>query len=128
MLTDFWAVLGNSTLWESFAHTVLAALRDRGASWCSGSAAGEAWLETTRRDRLPASGPACAAAFAAGSRAVTSVTGDTQARLMDSQQPMKMAAAEAVYRHQQRRQFLLLTIGNLYGQPIFQIRIPHLLA
>jgi cytochrome bd ubiquinol oxidase subunit I len=56
------------------------------------------------------------------------VTGDIQARLMDSQQPMKMAAAEAVYRTQSGASFSLLTIGNLSGQPIFQIRIPHLLS
>jgi cytochrome d ubiquinol oxidase subunit I len=47
---------------------------------------------------------------------------------MDSQQPMKMAAAEAVYRTQSGASFSLLTIGNLSGQPIFQIRIPHLLS
>ena len=41
---------------------------------------------------------------------------------------MKMAAAEAVYRTQAGASFSLLTIGNLSGQPIFQIRIPHLLS
>jgi len=56
------------------------------------------------------------------------VTGDLQARLMDTQQPMKMAAAEAVYRTQAGASFSLLTIGNLSGQPVFQIRIPHLLS
>ena len=33
------------------------------------------------------------------------VTGDIQARLMDTQQPMKMAAAEAVYRTQNGASF-----------------------
>jgi hypothetical protein len=56
------------------------------------------------------------------------VTGDLQARLMDTQQPMKMAAAEAVYRTQAGASFSLLTIGNLSGQPVFQTRIPHLLS
>ncbi len=56
------------------------------------------------------------------------VTGDIQARLMDTQQPMKMAAAEAVYKTQSGASFSLLTIGNLSGQPIFQIRVPHLLS
>jgi cytochrome bd ubiquinol oxidase subunit I len=41
---------------------------------------------------------------------------------------MKMAAAEAVYRTQSGASFSLITIGNLSGQPIFQIRIPHLLS
>ena len=56
------------------------------------------------------------------------VTGDIQARLMDTQQPMKMAAAEAVYQTSNGASFSLLTIGNLSGQPVFQIRIPHLLS
>jgi cytochrome d ubiquinol oxidase subunit I len=56
------------------------------------------------------------------------VTGDIQARLMDSQQPMKMAAAEAVYKTSNGASFSLLTIGNLSGQPVFQIRVPHLLS
>ena len=41
---------------------------------------------------------------------------------------MKMAAAEAVYRTQNGASFSLLTIGNLSGQRIFQIRISHLLS
>jgi cytochrome d ubiquinol oxidase subunit I len=47
---------------------------------------------------------------------------------MDVQQPMKMAAAEALYNTQNGASFSLLTIGNLSGQPIFQIRVPHLLS
>jgi cytochrome d ubiquinol oxidase subunit I len=66
----------------------------------------------------------CSAKLAAGVALVGTVlvivTGDLQARLMDSQQPMKMAAAEAVCRTQSGASFSLLTIGNLSGQPIFQ--------
>jgi len=39
-----------------------------------------------------------------------------------------MAAAEALYNTQSGASFSLLTIGNLSGQPIFQIRVPHLLS
>lgn len=41
---------------------------------------------------------------------------------------MKMAAAEALYNTQKGASFSLFTIGNLSGQPRFQIRIPHLLS
>jgi cytochrome d ubiquinol oxidase subunit I len=54
--------------------------------------------------------------------------GDNQARLMETQQPMKMAAAEAIYNTQSGASFSLLTIGNLSGDPIFQIRLPHMLS
>jgi cytochrome d ubiquinol oxidase subunit I len=124
-LTDFWAVLGNSTLWAEFTHTVLAAFVT-GAMFVLGVSGwqllrGGNVAAFTRSARL-------AAGVALVCTVLVIVTGDIQARLMDSQQPMKMAAAEAVYRTQNGASFSLLTIGNLSGQPIFQIRIPHLLS
>jgi cytochrome d ubiquinol oxidase subunit I len=123
-LTDFWAVLGNSTLWAEWTHTVLAAFVT-GSMFVLGVSA---WrllkgdhVAFIRAAKLSAGlGLLCVVA--------TMVTGDWQARLMDDQQPMKMAAAEAVYRTQYGASFSLLTIGNLSGQPVFQIRIPHLLS
>ena len=47
---------------------------------------------------------------------------------MDTQQPMKMAAAEALYNTSDGASFLVLTIGDLTGNPLFQVRIPHLLS
>ena len=47
---------------------------------------------------------------------------------MTAQQPMKMAAAEALYNTQSGASFSILTIGNLKDDPIFQIRLPHLLS
>jgi len=124
-LADFWAVLRNSTLWAEFSHTVLAAFVTGamvvlGVSGWQLLRGGNA-VAFTRSARL-------AAWVALVGTVAVMVTGDIQARLMDSQQPMKMAAAEAVYRTQSGASFSLLTIGNLSGQPIFQIRIPHLLS
>jgi cytochrome d ubiquinol oxidase subunit I len=124
-LTDFWALLGNSTLWAEWTHTVLAAFVT-GSMFVLGVSAwrllkGDQVAAFTRAAKLSAGfGLLCVVA--------TMVAGDWQARLMDDQQPMKMAAAEAVYRTQHGASFSLLTIGNLSGQPIFQIRIPHLLS
>jgi cytochrome bd ubiquinol oxidase subunit I len=124
-LTDFWAMLRNSTLWAEFSHTVLAAFVT-GAMVVLGVSGwqllrGRSVEAFTRSARL-------AAGVALVGTVLVMVTGDLQARLMDIQQPMKMAAAEAVYRTQAGASFSLLTIGNLSGQPIFQIRIPHLLS
>jgi cytochrome bd ubiquinol oxidase subunit I len=124
-LTNFWAVLRNSTLWAEFSHTVLAAFVT-GAMFILGVSAwqllrGRNVAAFTRTARL-------GAVVALVCVVLVIVTGDLQARLMDTQQPMKMASAEAVYRTQHGASFSLLTIGNLSGQPIFQIRIPHLLS
>jgi len=69
-----------------------------------------------------------AAGFTLAAVLLTSAAGDSQARLMDSQQPMKMASAEALYNTAKGASFSLLTIGNLKGKPVFQIRVPHVLS
>ncbi len=129
VLTDFWAVLANPLLWGSFAHTIFAALATAGllvlgtSAWRAHQAGASAedrgafW----RSSRL-------AAAFSLVSTLLVAVSGDLQARLMDVYQPMKMAAAEALYRTAKGASFSLLTIGDLSQKPIFQVRVPHLLS
>ena len=129
VLTDFWAVLGNSTTWGAFTHTVLGAFSTAGclilgiSVWRvfrsdRDSAEREAFRRATR----------FAAAFTLVAVIGTAIAGDWQARLMDSQQPMKMAAAEALYDTTNGASFSLLTIGDLHGNPVFQIRVPHMLS
>jgi cytochrome bd ubiquinol oxidase subunit I len=125
LLTDFWAVLGNSTLWAEFSHTVLAAFVT-GSMLVLGVSAWQ--MLRGRRPEAFARSARLSAGVALVCTILVIVTGDVQARLMDSQQPMKMAAAEAVYQTQNGASFSLLTIGNLSGQPVFQIRVPHLLS
>ena len=125
LLTDIWAVFANSTLWEELAHTVLAAFVTAAMVVLGVSA----WQILKRRDtRVFARAASLASGFGAICLVATITTGDMQARLMDEQQPMKMAAAEALYNTASGASFSLLTIGNLSGQPIFQIRVPHLLS
>jgi cytochrome d ubiquinol oxidase subunit I len=56
-------------------------------------------------------------------------TGDYTAKIMTEQQPMKMAAAEALYETTSNAPLSLLTIGTLDGsRPVFQIDIPSVLS
>ncbi|MEY3859071.1 MAG: hypothetical protein RL568_501, partial [Actinomycetota bacterium] len=60
---------------------------------------------------------------------LVSVSGDLTARIMTEQQPMKMAAAEALYDTQSSAPFSLLTIGTLDGsKSVFQIGVPSVLS
>ena len=60
---------------------------------------------------------------------LVSVSGDLTARIMTEQQPMKMAAAEALYDTQASAPFSLLTIGTLDGsKSVFQIGVPSMLS
>lgn len=58
------------------------------------------------------------------------ITGDIQSKIMTSQQPMRMAAAEALYNTEDSgASFSLLTIGSLHGQQeIWSVRVPGLLS
>jgi cytochrome d ubiquinol oxidase subunit I len=57
------------------------------------------------------------------------VSGDLQARVMTEKQPMKMAAAEALYDTVAPASFSLFTIGTLDGgEEVVSIRVPRLLS
>jgi cytochrome d ubiquinol oxidase subunit I len=130
VMTNFWAVMTNSTLISSFLHVVSAAVITTTMLVLGVSA----WH--LLRDRREGNSPhpvfatSAQLAMVIGSIAIvaTMFFGDNQARLMEKQQPMKMAAAEAIYNTQSGASFSLLTIGNLSGTPIFQIRLPHMLS
>ncbi|WP_345516471.1 cytochrome ubiquinol oxidase subunit I, partial [Phytohabitans houttuyneae] len=64
-----------------------------------------------------------------GAAAAAFVTGDTQGKIMTQVQPMKMAAAEALYETEQPAAFSIFTIGTLDGsQEVFSVTIPGLLS
>jgi len=130
IMTNFWAVMTNSTLVGSFLHVLFSALVTSALLILGVSA----WHLLKDRRAMEAPQPVFAAsaklALVVGSVAIvaTMFFGDNQARVMERQQPMKMAAAEAIYNTQDGASFSLLTIGDLSGNPIFQIRLPHLLS
>ncbi|MET9343007.1 cytochrome ubiquinol oxidase subunit I [Nonomuraea sp. NPDC003804] len=125
-LTDFGAVLTNKVLLATFPHTVF-------GCWLAGGVilmAVSAWHLARHRDvdvfrpslRL---GAVVVLIGALGGL----VSGDLLGKIMTQTQPMKMAAAEALYETQQPAPFSLFTIGTLDGtQPIFSLEIPGLLS
>jgi cytochrome bd ubiquinol oxidase subunit I len=125
VMTDFWAVVTNSTFLLAYGHVLFAALLTGAVFMLAVSA----WHLRRGHD---------AAAFVKSIRVGIVITliaavgtifsGDSQAKQMETQQPMKMAAAEALYDTGSGASFSLLTIGNLSGNPVFQIRVPHILS
>ncbi|MEY2877167.1 MAG: cytochrome ubiquinol oxidase subunit I [Candidatus Planktophila sp.] len=60
---------------------------------------------------------------------LVSITGDVIGKVMTEQQPMKMAAAEALYDTTESAPFSILTVGTLDGsRSVFQIDIPTMLS
>jgi len=127
-LNDFAAVLTNKVALVTVPHTIFAAFLTAGAF-----VAGIAMWRLIRRpdeDR-----EAFRSALRLGAVTVliagvgTAVSGDFQAKIMTDVQPMKMAAAEALYDDAQPASFSILTIGSLSGnEEVFSIRIPRLLS
>jgi len=124
-LTNFWAVITNKILIVTYWHTILAAIATAGFFVIGISA-----YHLLRRNEVELFRKAASIAMV-----VTFITslgvafvGHMQAQVMTKIQPMKMAAAEALYKTETGASFSLLTIGNLSGQPIFEIRLPHLLS
>jgi cytochrome d ubiquinol oxidase subunit I len=124
-LTNFWAVMTNKILVVTYWHTVLAAVATAAFFVITISA-----YHLLRRQEVElfrkAAGIGLVVAFM--SSLGVAFVGHMQAQVMTKVQPMKMAAAEALYDTETGASFSLLTIGNLSGQPIFQIRLPHLLS
>jgi len=125
-LTDIGAVLTNPTTLVTFPHTITACFLTAGALMLAVSA----W-HLRRRNQVEVFRPALRlgawVVLAAGVGVL--VTGDLQARVMTEQQPMKMAAAEALYQTDKPASFSILTIGSLDGrEEVASVRIPSLLS
>jgi cytochrome d ubiquinol oxidase subunit I len=131
-LTDFPAVLTNKVTLVTFPHTVAGAFLTAGAL----VAAVALWHLVRRRETAT---PADTAAFRSALRlgawttlvaaAAVAVTGDIQGKIMTDVQPMKMAAAEALYHTERPASFSVLTVGTLDGsQEVFAVKLPRVLS
>ena len=125
VMTDFWAVMTNPTFISAYLHVITGAVLT-GATFLLGIAAwhlrkGSKIVGFSHVARI-------GVVVVLLSTLATMFMGDNQARVMTTQQPMKMAAAEALYNTTEGASFSLLTIGDLSGNPVFQIRVPHALS
>jgi cytochrome d ubiquinol oxidase subunit I len=125
-LTDFGAVLTNKTTLVTFPHTIAAAFLTASVVMVCVSA----W-HLARRNEVGVFRPSLRLALwtVAVSGLLVAVTGDVQARIMTEQQPMKMAAAEALYGTSGSASFSVFTIGTLNGsREVVSLRIPGALS
>jgi len=125
IMTDFWAVITNSTFIDAYLHVVFGAILTASVFMLAIAA-----YHLRRGNSVSDFGKVARIAIVVTVLAGmgTIFLGDSQAKQMEQQQPMKMAAAEALYDTQNGASFSLLTVGDLSGNPIFQIRLPHLLS
>jgi len=125
-LTSIWSVLTNSTALVTFPHTITAAMVTAGAFMI-----GISGWHLKRRSEVPIFRTSMVVAMWVTllGGVGTAVTGDVQAKIMTTQQPMKMAAAEALYESSQPASLSVFTIGSLNGrQEVYSLRVPDLLS
>ncbi len=135
-LTDIWAVLFNKVQLVTFPHVILAAYMTGGA-FVLGVAAylhhrnRRAGADTAAHPdtslHLKAIRLGAAITLVAGLG--VAISGDVQGKIMTEVQPMKMAAAEALYDTEQPAAFSWFTLGTPDGQTEkFSIKTPKLLS
>jgi cytochrome d ubiquinol oxidase subunit I len=122
-MTDFGEVLLQPLAMITFSHVITMAFMVAGLFVAGISA----WLVYKKRSLdMARSTLKLGAITAIVAFVLTSITGDMQATKMVEIQPMKMAAAEALYETAAPAPFSIFTIGTLDGsEPIFSIDIPH---
>jgi cytochrome d ubiquinol oxidase subunit I len=126
VMTDFGALLTNPYLWTQFPHTVLSGFTT-GAFFVMGISA----YHLIRRHDVDFYRRSFQIASVFGTLAIFLVilVGHSQAQRMVETQPMKMAAAEALWETENPASFSLFTVGNESEmRDVFAIRIPALLS
>ncbi|MGI5271513.1 cytochrome ubiquinol oxidase subunit I [Nonomuraea sp. CA-218870] len=122
-LTDIWAVLTNPTTLVTFPHVIFGAFLTA-AAFVLGVGA---WF-LMRKKQVSIFRPAIRGALAVAlvSAAGVSFTGHWQAQLMTEQQPMKMAAAEALWDDERSAGFSLFAVGDVEnGRNHINIQVPY---
>lgn len=125
-LTNIFEVLFQKTAVVTFLHTIPSAFFAAGAFMAGISA----YLILKKKD-VEMARPTMKVGLITViiSFVLVGVTGDVIGKVMTEQQPMKMAAAEALYESTESAPFSLLTVGTLDGsRPVFQIDIPSVLS
>jgi cytochrome bd ubiquinol oxidase subunit I len=127
-MTSIWAVLTNSTALYAFGHTILGALTTGGIVIL-----GVAAYHLLRGNDVEAfrrvAGMAVVVVFAGAT--LTAVVGHFQAQPMTEQQPMKMAAAEALYETRDGAPFSLFAVAPFEATPerlTHNIEVPKALS
>lgn len=126
VLTDFVAVMLNPNIWVMFPHTITAGLTTA-AFFVMGVSA----YHLVRKNQVEIFLRSFQIAAVVGTMAsvLVAINGHSQAQHMVESQPMKMAAAEALWNTESPASFSLLTIGNLSQDgEVFSIRLPRLLC
>jgi cytochrome d ubiquinol oxidase subunit I len=126
-MNDFFALLGNPHVWVQFPHVLTSGVTTAGFFVLGISAYN--LIRRVQDEELFRRSFRWASAYATVGIILVTLIGHSQAQHMIEAQPMKMAAAEALWESEDPASLSLLTIGDLSEtREIFSIRIPRALS
>ncbi len=126
VMNDFWGLVFNSNLFYQYPHVLFSALTTASFFMLGISA-----YHLLRKNEVEAFQRSFQIAAVVGIVAALMVAfnGHAQAQHMVQTQPMKMAAAEALWEGEDPASFSVLTIGDLSGsREVWSLRLPGLLS
>jgi cytochrome d ubiquinol oxidase subunit I len=126
VMVDFGALLANSNVWVQFPHVVFGGMAT--AAFFTLGISAYHLLKKSQDSDLFRRSFHMALVYGLIGATLVGLVGHTQGQHMVKVQPMKMAAAEALWETRQPAPLSLLTIGNLKGEEVFSIRIPAVLS
>ncbi len=125
-MNDFFALILNPNVWVQFPHVLMS-----GLVTATFFILGISAYHLVRRSNVELFRRSfqIAAPVALIATVLLAMNGHTQAQHMVETQPMKMAAAEGLFKTESPASFSLFTIGDLEGRnEVFAIRLPHMLS
>ncbi|NJN64743.1 MAG: cytochrome ubiquinol oxidase subunit I [Acidobacteria bacterium] len=126
-MTDFLALITNPHVWVQFPHVITAGMAT-GAFFVIGIAAWHLMRKTVDVEPFRRS-MRIALVYAGVSVALTVLIGHNQAQHMTQAQPMKMAAAEALWESENPASFSVFTWGNEAElRDVWALRVPGFLS
>jgi cytochrome bd ubiquinol oxidase subunit I len=125
-MTDFAAVVFNPNIWTQFPHVIASGLATA-AFFVLGISAYHLLRQPNDNRLFERSFQIGAVVGLFGIFGVI-MSGHSQMQHLVDSQPMKVAAAEALWETEDPAGLSLLTIGNLQGEEVFSIRVPSLLS
>lgn len=125
-MVDFSSLVFNPNVWYQFPHVLFSGMAT--ASFFVLGISAYHLIKKNEADFFQRSFK-IAAIFSLAASILVGVLGHGQTQHLIGTQPMKLAAAEALFETQDPASFSLLTIGDLSGrEEIFAIRVPYILS
>ncbi|MGC8779531.1 MAG: cytochrome ubiquinol oxidase subunit I [Anaerolineae bacterium] len=126
-MVDFFALIANPHVWVQWPHVFFSGLTTAGF-FMLGIVAWRLWRKEADMAFARRSFQVAAVAALVGA-VMVGLVGHSQAQHMVQAQPMKMAAAEALWNTEQPASMSLFTIGDMANRrDVFAIRVPALLS